>query len=279
MKYRMKFLPLVSLFIITIFFSCGKNEVTGITFNKTTTYLIIGQTDSLIATITATGDINKVPQTWTSSNNSVATVDYGIVTAIGKGTATISDMSGKITTTCEVTVDDKINPDLTQGELWYFGDAYKTGESNLFTLYLGGPGIDMNTFNGNGEIIFADFNVSLTVKDSIPVGTYDMMTDLNTPNTIIPGYVGNDGYPLGCWYFGAISAPAYTGNIIVSRKNDIYTIRYEFFDYYGVTISGTFQGTINYVNATTLPSQVSLKNRLKSKTTAPMNKTMKFHRR
>jgi len=106
-----------------------------------------------------------------------------------------------------------------------------------------------------------------------------MMTDLNTPYTIIPGYVGDKGYPYGCWYFGAISDPAYTGNIIVSRKNDIYTIRYEFFDYYGVTISGTFQGTINYVNATTLPSQVSLKNRLKSKTTAPMNKTMKFHRR
>ena len=284
MKYRMKFLPLVSLFIITIFFSCGKNEVTSLSLNKTTTYLIIGQTDSLFATITATGDINKVPQTWTSSNNSVATVDNGIVTAIGKGTATISDMSGKITTTCEVTVDDKINPDLTQGELWYFGDAYKTGESNLFTLYLGGPGIDMNTLNGNGEILMADFNVSLSVKDSIPVGTYDMMTDLSqavnyTPFTNIPGYVENDGNPYGCWYFGVISDPVYTGNVIVSRKNDIYTIRYEFFDYYGVTISGTFQGTINYVNATTLPAQVSLKNRLKLNTTAHVNKTMKFHRR
>ena len=287
----MKNYPLVSLLLIVIFFSCNKNEdnntneVTGISLNKTTTYLIIGQTDSLSATLKATGDTRDFSQTWSSSNNSVATVDKGIVKATGKGTATITDKSGTLSSACEVTVTDKIEPTLTQGELWYYGDAYNTGVSNLFTLYLGGPGIDMTTLNGYGEIVSADFNITLSVKDSLPVGTYDMMTNSGQASdfshfTLIPGYLDSkNGFPYGCWYFGVISDPASMGNIKVSRINDVYTVIYEFYDDYGVTISGTFKGTVNYMDGTRQSVQTSLKSRLKLKSTGYLKNSMKFQRR
>jgi len=292
MKNRMKINSLISLVVLVIFTSCAKNDVTSITLNKTTSYLIIGQTDSILATLTSTGDIDKIPQVWTSSNLAVATVTTdGIVTGIEAGTAVISVKAGDKTETCVVTVDDKILPNLTQGELWYYGDVYVTKDSiqgtgsNNYVLYLASSGIRMDNLTGYGEILIVELNTSLTVKDSIPVGIYDMMTDISltshfTPFTLVPGYVDSKtGYPWGCWYLGIVTTPVSSGNMEVSRVNNTYTINYVFFDDYGVKISGAFKGSINYVNAAAQTTQLSVKNRLKSKAARVASKAMKFTRR
>ena len=292
MKKRMKLSSLISLIVLVIFSSCAKNDVTTITLNKTTSYLIIGQTDSIKSTLTSTGDIKKIPQVWTSSNNSIATVTTeGIVTGIGAGTAVISVKAGEKTVTCLVTVDDKILPNLTQGELWYYGDAYGTKDSingtgsNNYILYLASSGINMDNLNGFGEILIVELNTSLSVKDSIPVGIYDMMTDLSkitnfAPHTLVPGYVdSNTAYPWGCWYFGIITAPVSSGNMNVTRLNNIFTINYVFFDDYGVKISGTYHGAINYKDGTLSASQMQLKTRFQSKPVNVTKKAMKFKRR
>ena len=81
--------------------------VTGITLNKTALTLNEGQTETLSANV-APEDAYDKTLTWSSSNTSVATVDQtGKVTAVSKGTATITatakDGSGK-KATCSVTV-------------------------------------------------------------------------------------------------------------------------------------------------------------------------------
>lgn len=278
---------MLSVIALVIIASCAKNEVTNITLNKSTLYLIIGQNDSLSATVTATGDINKVDKTWSSSNPSVATVTKGIISGIGSGTADITVKAGKLTSTCVVTVDDKILPVLTQGELWYFGDAYRTRDSingngsNNFILYLASSGIRMDSLTGIGEILIIEFNTSLSVKDSIPIGTYDMMTDLKLinfePYTLVPAYTDTQtGYHWGCWYYGHITAPIILGNMVVNRQNNVYVINYEFYDSYAVKISGNFHGAISSVNGTIQPTPVSIKNRMKLKSVNPVNKTLKF---
>lgn len=80
--------------------------VSGVSLNKETTTIILGQTETLIATITPENATNK-NVAWTSSDNNIVTVDNsGIVTAVNGGTATITVTTedGSFTDTCEVTV-------------------------------------------------------------------------------------------------------------------------------------------------------------------------------
>jgi hypothetical protein len=295
MKKIMKLSSLISLFALVLFASCSKNDpvsvATDITLNKSTSTLVIGQTDSLLATVTASGSIQNISKKWSTSNPAVATVLNGVVTALTAGTTTITVTSGTKSASCAVTVDDKILPALTQGELWYYGDAYSTKDtvnhtgSNNFILYMGSAGINLTTLTGIGELLVIELNTPLTVTDSIPVGTYDMMTDLSSkanfkPFTLVPGYTDSTtNYPWGCWYFGNITDPVSSGNIVVTKASTVYTITYEFYDSYGVKISGNYNGPLTYVNATKSPAANSVKSGLKLKSVSHLNKMMKFKRK
>ena len=87
-------------------------SVTSVTLDKTSLALDVGGSDTLTATVEPDNATNKAV-TWSSSNENVATVNNGVVTAVGAGTATItaaaSDGSGK-TATCEVTVNGPVLP-------------------------------------------------------------------------------------------------------------------------------------------------------------------------
>lgn len=78
-------------------------EPTGIELNKDTLALKSGASETLVATIAPEGAEGTV--TWSSSNDKVATVDEtGKVTAVAKGTATITAKVGTFQATCAVTV-------------------------------------------------------------------------------------------------------------------------------------------------------------------------------
>ena len=79
--------------------------VTGVTLNKTTLSMKVGESDTLTATVAPTNATNQAV-TWTSSNEAVATVTNGKVTAVGVGTATITvtTADGSYTASCTVTV-------------------------------------------------------------------------------------------------------------------------------------------------------------------------------
>lgn len=80
--------------------------VAGISFDKTTLIIAIGSEETITASVMPLGATNK-QLSWTSSNEEVATVENGVVTAVAVGTATITasatDGSG-VTATCQVTV-------------------------------------------------------------------------------------------------------------------------------------------------------------------------------
>ena len=85
-----------------------KQYVTHISLDKTFLILNLGQTETLVPTVSPS-NANDKSVTWSSDNTAVATVDQsGRVTAVIKGTATIKatalDGSGK-SATCSVTVD------------------------------------------------------------------------------------------------------------------------------------------------------------------------------
>lgn len=90
---------------VTVTTSVPVVAVTSITLSSTTMNLEVGQTGTLTATVKPDNATNKTV-TWTTSNDKVATVANGVVTAVGKGTATITAAAGGKTATCTVTVKE-----------------------------------------------------------------------------------------------------------------------------------------------------------------------------
>lgn len=76
---------------------------TGIALSKSTiSFTGIGDTDTLTATLTPADTTEAL--TWASSDEDVATVENGIVTCVGIGTATITAYCGDQSTSCEVSL-------------------------------------------------------------------------------------------------------------------------------------------------------------------------------
>lgn len=86
----------------------NKQLATGITLNKTSATIWNGDKLTLKATVTPSDASQNV--TWKSSNINVATVSNGVVTGIGKGTATITATTAdgtNLNSSCNVTVNVK----------------------------------------------------------------------------------------------------------------------------------------------------------------------------
>lgn len=80
-------------------------QVTGLSLNYSNLSLVLGQSKALVATILPNDAADKTV-TWNSSNNSVATVNNGLITPIANGNTTITVLSQSSghTATCVVTV-------------------------------------------------------------------------------------------------------------------------------------------------------------------------------
>lgn len=84
-------------------------EVSSVTLNTATIEMVEGDTYSLVATVLPSNAEYEVVH-WASSNNSVASVNRGIVTALKEGKTTITASAGGKTSTCAVTVSAKVYP-------------------------------------------------------------------------------------------------------------------------------------------------------------------------
>jgi len=186
----------------------GPVAVTGVTLDKETLTLTVGGADgTLAATITPVNASNK-NVSWTSSDESVATVDNGIVTPVAAGTATITVTTedGSFTDTCEVTVETasvvepSISPasfdlnknapvnDISIDITW--GSATQVNDVNLNVVTSQGSPIQLSLNDleaaGNGKFYYVEGNV-LTIKKEM-IGLFDIF---GYPLSTIP-----DGFPI-----------------------------------------------------------------------------------
>ena len=84
--------------------SAPEVEATAIALDKTTLALEQYREDKLVATLTPAEANTQI--VWTSSNAEVATVENGLVKAVGVGEATITATAGELKATCVVTVSE-----------------------------------------------------------------------------------------------------------------------------------------------------------------------------
>lgn len=78
------------------------NSCTGITLDKDTLTIARGETATLTATVEPANTTNTI--VWSSENDNIATVENGVVTAVGLGETTITAACGDKTASCKVTV-------------------------------------------------------------------------------------------------------------------------------------------------------------------------------
>lgn len=86
--------------------TCPDVDVTGVTLNHDALNMQVGgATQTLVATI-APANASNQNVTWESDDTDVATVDNGVVTAVGAGTAhiTVTTQDGSYSASCEVSV-------------------------------------------------------------------------------------------------------------------------------------------------------------------------------
>ena len=94
----------ISSFDITYQTDAPSVAVTGVQLNKSSTSITVGSSETLTATISP-NDATNTDVTWTSSDESAATVSGGVVTAkdVGSTTITVTTDDGSFTDTCTVT--------------------------------------------------------------------------------------------------------------------------------------------------------------------------------
>ena len=115
--------------------------MTGIKLNTSSLSLFKGDSANLSVSYQPSNTTYDKTVAWSSSNNSVATVSNGKVTAVGKGEATITAQVGSFKATCKVTVSDNTNiklGDIDADGSVTIADAlmifkFKTGEITLST--------------------------------------------------------------------------------------------------------------------------------------------------
>ena len=101
-------------------------NVESVELDKTAIELTEGDSETIVATVKPDDATDKTV-TWSSSDDAVATVDGGKITAVKPGTATITAKAGDKTATCKVTVNkrfiavesvelDKAELELTEGD-------------------------------------------------------------------------------------------------------------------------------------------------------------------
>ena len=104
---------LLVAFIAAILAGCNqeeaKVEVSSVSLNTATIQMVEGETFNLVATVLPK-DAEYDCVIWASSNASVASVNYGMVTALKEGTATITASAGGKSSTCSVKVSAKVIP-------------------------------------------------------------------------------------------------------------------------------------------------------------------------
>ena len=90
----------------------AKKPLTGITLDKTKLELEKGTTETLTISYDPVDTTDSKETLWSCSDYSVATVEDGVVTAVGKGNAIITARCGRYTATCNITVTEKnVDPD------------------------------------------------------------------------------------------------------------------------------------------------------------------------
>ncbi len=167
----------------TVTVEAANVDVTSIMLDKSALTLTTGDTSTLTANVYPDDATDKTV-TWTSSDESVATVSGGTVTAVSAGSATITATAGAYSASCTVTVTED--------------NGYAYVINGLSLVSETGETLDSAPV-GSGFIVDVSFTEvkSRTAKDYVFVAVYDTDGALMSLDYISSDFTPNTEYNVG----------------------------------------------------------------------------------
>jgi hypothetical protein len=246
---RISFYCSLFLFIFS-FQSCENNKVSNLSLNKSFSNLTVGQTDSLYATVSTKGDLNKIPVTWSSSNPDVIKFKNGKLTALKLGTSIVTVEAGDKKSTCNVYVSDKIELNGNRALLFYLGDFYKKHISNTFVFGMA----------DDDDTLYMEFNAPISQTKILKCQSYKFVDSDTALNAVRKAFVDDRGYMMGSFVVSKSQDkrrkvwlhPIVQGEISINDNRSIgndfynYWIEIKCLDYYENTLNISFKGEVMY---------------------------------
>ena len=164
--------------------------ITSISLNKTSGTKYIGETENLIVSYNPSNTTDNKSITWTTSNNKVATINNGVVKAVGVGNAVITAKVMNKTATYNITVKKKENRPIT------YKYRYDSSKKIIFKL---NNNININTFKNNlnySSIIKSNNNIlkdNDLIRTNMTITYTDDEGNVQIYNTSVLGDVNGDG--------------------------------------------------------------------------------------
>lgn len=188
MKHKLFYIPFFVLLFTII--GCENNTVTSLQLNKEYSYLTIGQIDTLYASISTKGDLNKIPVKWSSSNPDVVKFKNGKLTALKTGSSIVTVEAGDKKTNCNVYVSSQIQlTSLNYGILLHLGDYYKNGKSNIFVFGLA----------DEDDTLYVEFNAPIKQTKMLNIQSYNFVDSDTTLNAVRRAFVDSRNYVMGSY--------------------------------------------------------------------------------
>ena len=164
--------------------------ITSISLNKTSGTKYIGETENLIVSYNPSNTTDNKSITWTTSNSKVATINNGVVKAVGIGNAVITAKVMNKTATYNITVKKKENRPIT------YKYTYDSSKKIIFKL---NNNININTFKNNlnyNPIIKSNNNIlkdNDLIRTNMTITYTDDEGNVQIYNTSVLGDVNGDG--------------------------------------------------------------------------------------
>lgn len=146
---------------------------------------------------------------------------------------------------------------LNQGYAYYYGQAFNVDQTDYadWVFYIGEGPLDLG--DENASFLMLELITSEKATTSVPDGTYeylDISATTLAPFSMLCGYVDDDNYCYGTWFFGETDNDYYaatSGSAKIARDGDKYTIDLAFEDSeMNATLNGKFTATLEYVDGT-----------------------------
>ena len=164
--------------------------ITSISLNKTSGTKYIGETENLVVSYNPSNTTDNKSITWATSNNKVATINNGVVKAVGVGNAVITAKVMNKTATYNITVKKKENRPIT------YKYTYDSSKKIIFKL---NNNVNINTFKNNlnySSIIKSNNNIlkdNDLIRTNMTITYTDDEGNVQIYNTSVLGDVNGDG--------------------------------------------------------------------------------------